>query len=107
MRGSVRTETTVVRLHVMSVRIASVICSNVRYVDLIHIKWEAKHCTHTHTSASLAWLAEHPLSKREVVGSNPTGGFCVRSMGHTVYQKKSEPTLLHYCCADHTVRKSD
>ena len=25
-------------------------------------------------TASLAYLAEHPLSKREVVGSNPTGG---------------------------------
>ena len=25
-------------------------------------------------TASLAWLAEHPLSKREAVGSNPTGG---------------------------------
>ena len=24
--------------------------------------------------ASLAYLVEHPLSKREVVGSNPTGG---------------------------------
>ena len=26
------------------------------------------------STASLAWLAEHPLSKREVVGSNPTRG---------------------------------
>ena len=26
-------------------------------------------------TASLASLAEHPLSKREVVGLNPTGGF--------------------------------
>ena len=25
--------------------------------------------------ASLAYLVEHPLSKREVVGSNPTGGW--------------------------------
>ena len=30
---------------------------------------------HFDIAASLAELAEHPLSKREVVGSNPTGGF--------------------------------
>ena len=39
-------------------------------------------------AASLAELAEHPLSKREIVGSNPTGGFLtmVVSLG------KSPPT---------------
>ena len=33
------------------------------------------------STASLAWLAEHPLSKREVVGSNPTGGLTAVASG--------------------------
>ena len=34
-----------------------------------------------HSTASKAYLAEHPLSKRVVVGSNATGGFCEFSLG--------------------------
>ncbi len=30
-------------------------------------------CAHPPVTASLAWLVAHPLSRREVVGSNPTG----------------------------------
>ena len=38
-----------------------------------HVPLLVCRCT-TDTTASLASLAEHPLSKREIVGSNPTGG---------------------------------
>ena len=38
-------------------------------------------------AASLAKLVEHPLSKREVVGSNPTGGF-----SHLMRQSSSTGT---------------
>ena len=39
---------------------------------LCGIRWAGTTC---HPTAALALLVEHPLSKWEVVGSNPTGGF--------------------------------
>ena len=49
-------------------------------------------------SASLALLAEHPLSKREFVGSNPTGGFL--DMGGKLAYKQQ-------CCLELASKPTD
>ena len=48
----------------------------------------------TCTLASLAQLAEHPLSKWEVVGSNPTGGLSATPICSNTHFRKSAAWLL-------------